>query len=162
MQPYLIGLLTARGTPFIWQGQEICQDYFVPNQGAGRVLSYRPVDFNYSYDPIGKSLIGLVRKLTKIRHAGAQFRGNDHFFFDRPESTNQGLLLFQRGAPTGPGPFSLVTLNFTDRDQTASFTFPRSGNYTEQLHGTRNLTGVAAGTPVSFTVPSNYGCIWTV
>jgi 1,4-alpha-glucan branching enzyme len=162
VQPYLIGLLTARGTPFIWQGQEICQDYFVPEKGAGRVALYRPVDFNYFYDAIGKSLIGLMRKLTKIRQAGAQFRGNDHFFFDRLEYTNQGLLVFQRGALTGSGSFSVVALNFTDQDRSASFAFPRSGNYTEQLHGTQNLMGVAAGTPVSFTVPSNYGCIWTI
>jgi maltooligosyltrehalose trehalohydrolase len=163
IQPYLIGLLTARGTPFLWQGQEFCQDYFVPEQGSGRVAIYRPVDFNYFYDPIGRSMIGLVRKLTAIRKSGAQFRGNEHFFFDEAQYTNQGLLVFQRGNPSGSGPFSVIALNFTDQDRSASFTFPRSGTYKEQLEGpARDLTGVSAGVPRTFTVPSNYGCIWTI
>jgi maltooligosyltrehalose trehalohydrolase len=161
IQPYLIGIMTARGTPFIWQGQEFCQDYYVPSNGSGRVLLYRPVDFNYFYDPIGKSLIQLVRKLSKIRHAGPELRSNEHFFHDRAEYTNQGLLVFERGNATS-GPYTLVALNFTDQDRSATFTFKRGGTYKEQLHGTRDLTGVTANTPHGFTVPSNYGCIWTL
>lgn len=55
--PYQIGLLTAIGAPLLWQGQEICQDYFVPDNGSGRVAIYRPVDFNYFYDPIGREVL---------------------------------------------------------------------------------------------------------
>jgi 1,4-alpha-glucan branching enzyme len=39
VQPYLIGLMAAKGTPLLWQGQEFCQDNFVPDRGAGRSTS---------------------------------------------------------------------------------------------------------------------------
>jgi hypothetical protein len=58
--------------------------------------------------------------------------------------------------------FSLVVVNFTDQPQTASFGFPTSGNYTEQIEGTQNLVGVVAGVGQTLTIPSNYGCIWTL
>ena len=159
VQPYLIGLLTAKGTPLLWQGQEICQDYFVPDNGSGRVAIYRPVDFNYFYDPIGRALIRLVRKLTRIRQGGAQFRGGDHFFYTDDRFVSRGLLLFHRSM--GPT-FSLVALNFTDGDQPVSFNFPVAGDYVEQVEGPQNLPGVQANVPTAITVPSNYGCIWTV
>ena len=50
VQPYLIGLLTGKGTPFLWQGQEFCQHYFIPNAGIGRVAVYRPIDANFLYN----------------------------------------------------------------------------------------------------------------
>jgi 1,4-alpha-glucan branching enzyme len=160
VQPYLIGLLTGKGTPLLWQGQEFCQDNFVPDSGDGRVAVYRPVDFNYFYDPIGKALIRLVRKLTRIRRGGAQFTAGDHFFFNDPQYVDRGLLLFSRSIPNGP--FSLVALNFTDQPISgAAFAFPKSGVFTEAIEGTQNLGQVTANVPVNLTVPSNYGCIWT-
>ena len=99
LQPYLIGLLTAKGVPFLWEGQEICQTYFVPDDGGGpraRVGVFRPVDWSNFYDPIGKTLITLVRKLASIRNGGAQFRSDNHFFFDTPFYNNAGLLVFSR------------------------------------------------------------------
>jgi hypothetical protein len=41
--------------------------------------------------------------------------------------------------------FSLVVVNFTDQQQTTSFTFPTNGNYVEQIEGTQNLNSVVAG-----------------
>jgi maltooligosyltrehalose trehalohydrolase len=58
--------------------------------------------------------------------------------------------------------FSLIIVNFTDQQQTASFAFPISGNYVEQIEGAQNLAGVVAGATQTLTIPSNYGCIWTV
>lgn len=159
-QPYLIGLLTAKGTPLLWQGQEIGQNFFVPQDGYGRILLVRPVDFNYFYDPIGKSLIRLVRRLIKLRQAGAQFRRGEHFFHNDPARYHaRGLLLFSR---QWENTFSLVALNFTDQEQTATFEFPRHGDYREELEGQRDLLGVVAGVSTTINVPSNYGCIWTL
>jgi len=53
-------------------------------------------------------------------------------------------------------------VNFTNQPQTATFTFPQSGNYVEQIEGVQNLNGVTQGVAQSFSVPSNYGCIWTI
>ena len=163
VQPYLIGLMMSKGTPLLWQGQEFCQNYFVPGQGAGRVAIYRPVDFNFFYDPIGKALIRLVRKLTRIRKNGPQFREGEHFFHNEQQYTFKGLLLFHRRISTGGRDvFSLIALNFTDQEQTAAFTFPVGGDYTEEIEQQRNLAGVIAGEERQISTPSNYGCIWTV
>jgi maltooligosyltrehalose trehalohydrolase len=55
-----------------------------------------------------------------------------------------------------------VVVNFTNQQQTTSFTFPTSGNYVEEIEGAQTLIGVVAGVAQTLTVPSNYGCIWTV
>ena len=58
--------------------------------------------------------------------------------------------------------FSLIALNFGDHEQRVPFNFPYSGNYWEELHGTENLANILAGEESWLTVPSNYGCIWTM
>jgi maltooligosyltrehalose trehalohydrolase len=161
VQPYLIALLTAKGTPLLSEGQEFCENYWIPEQiSEGRVMVYRPIRWNYFYDNDGQPIIRLVRKLTKIRRAGAQFADGDHFFYnDYSNFNSKGLLAFSRQQGST---FSLIVVNFTNQDQTASFKFPISGSYTEQIEGTRNLAGVAAGVDKGISVPSNYGCIWTI
>jgi maltooligosyltrehalose trehalohydrolase len=160
VQPYLIALLTAKGTPLLSAGQEFCENYYLFGQGYGRVMLLRPVQWNYFYDDIGRSIIRLVRKLTKIRLGGAQFRGGMHFFYNNYDQFNsKGLLAFSRQQGST---FSLVVVNFTDQPQNTSFSFPVGGNYMEQLEGQQNLQGVSANSEQPITVPSNYGCIWTV
>lgn len=160
VQPYLIALLTAKGTPLLAEGQEFCENYWVPNEGYGRVMLYRPVRWNYFYDNDGQPIIRLVRKLTKIRQGGAQFRDGSHYFYnDYANFNSKGLLAFSRQVT---GTFSLVVVNFTDQDQSTTFQFPYGGNYVEQIEGNENLTDVAAGATQAITIPSNYGCIWTL
>ena len=36
------------------------------------------------------------------------------------------------------------------------------GNYTKQIEGGQNLVGVVGALPHEMSVPSNYGCVWTV
>jgi maltooligosyltrehalose trehalohydrolase len=160
VQPYLIALLTAKGTPLLSAGQEFCEDYWLDELGYGRVMLLRPVQWNYFYDNIGRSIIALVRKLTKIRRGGVQFRGGTHFFYNNYDQFNtKGLLAFSRQQGST---FSLVVVNFTDQPQSTSFSFPIGGNYVEQLDGQQNLVGVVANAAQAITVPSNYGCVWTV
>ena len=158
LQPYLIGLFTARGVPMLWEGQEVCQSYFVPDSGGGRPYVFRPVDWAKFYDPIGRSVIRLVRKLIAIRNGGPQFRDDGYTFFDTSYYTSAGLLVFSRAAG---GKFSLVALNFTDGDVATTIMLPAAGAYVEQLDGADNLAGVSANTPIPVTIPSNYGRIWT-
>jgi maltooligosyltrehalose trehalohydrolase len=159
VQPYLIALLTAKGTPLLSEGQEFCENYWIPSSGYGRVMLYRPIRWNYFYDGDGQPIIRLVRKLTKIRSGGAQFSDGDHFFYnDAANFNSKGLLAFSRQLGNT---FSFVVVNFTDQLQTTSFTFPRIGSYVEQIEGAQNLTVVSAGAAQTITVPSNYGCIWT-
>jgi maltooligosyltrehalose trehalohydrolase len=160
VQPYLIGLFTAKGIPMLWQGQEFGENYWLPSSGLGRVMMLRPVRWDYFYDPVGKRVIALVRKLARLRRRGSQFRHGEHYFynhFDRYQS--KGILLFSRWDDSA---FSLVALNFSDVDQTVPFWFPIGGEYREELHGVDSLHGVIQLQQRWLTVPSNYGRVWTV
>jgi maltooligosyltrehalose trehalohydrolase len=165
VQPYLIGLLTSKGIPLLWQGQEFAENYWVPEEMCeGRVQFLRPTRWDYFYDFYGQATATLVRRLLAIRKARQEFRGGAHFFYNEPERyQNQGLLLFSRWT-TAPASFSLVALNFTASSQTASFWFPIAGTYTEQINGNASdlLTGVLTTQPVNLTIPSNYGRIWSI
>jgi maltooligosyltrehalose trehalohydrolase len=159
VQPYLIALMMAKGTPLLSEGQEFCENYWIPASGYGRVMLYRPVRWNYFYDNDGKPIIRLIRKLTKIRRGGTQFTDGQYYFYnDYANFNSKGLLAFSRQLGST---FSLVVVNFTDQQQTAIFSFPNSGNYIEQIEGTQNLTKVAAGAAQPLAIPSNYGCVWT-
>ncbi len=160
VQPYLIAMLTAKGTPLLAEGQEFCENYWIPETGYGRVMLYRPVRWNYFYDNDGQPIIRLIRKLTKIRRGGVQFSDGTHFFFNDYNNFNsKGLLAFSRQQGNT---FSLVVVNFTGQQQSTSFAFPIGGNYVEQIEGTQNLQSVVANALQTITIPSNYGCIWTV
>jgi hypothetical protein len=118
------------------------------------------VRWNYFYDNDGQPIIRLDRKLTKIRRGGTQFSDGQHYFYNDYNNFNsKGLLAFSRQVGST---FSLVVVNFTDQQQTTSFPFTISGNYREQIEGTQNLNGVVAGAAQPLSVPSNYGCIWTI
>jgi maltooligosyltrehalose trehalohydrolase len=150
--------MTSRGIPLLWQGQEFGENYYVPTSGWGRVMLFRPVRWDYFYDPIGKSVIWLVRCLLQIRRQ-TQFRQGAHYFYnDYGRYQSKGVLLFSRSADQS---FSLVALNFTDEAQSVPFAFPFAGDYREELHLQHNLTGLAAEEEQWLTIPSNYGCIWT-
>jgi 1,4-alpha-glucan branching enzyme len=163
VQPYLIALMTSKGIPLIWQGQELGENYYVPDGGWGRVLLFRPVRWDYFYDSIGKSMVSLTRKLVRLRRDRTEFRRGQHYFynhFDHYQSKN--VLLFSRQCGSN---FSLVALNFGDQQQSVPFTFPVGGDFQEALHGDEdgqlNLKGIASGDDLWLTVPSNYGRVWT-
>jgi 1,4-alpha-glucan branching enzyme len=161
VQPYLIALLTAKGLPMLWQGEEFCENYWLPNDGLGRTMLLRPVRWDYFYDGVGESIIGLIRKVIRLRRNNDEYRTGQHYFYnDWDRYQSKGLLLFSR---IKGNRFSLVALNFSDTDQVVPFWFPIAGNYVEQLHGNASnlLSGVAALTEVSLQVPANYGRIWS-
>ncbi|MBE9037878.1 alpha-amylase family glycosyl hydrolase [aff. Roholtiella sp. LEGE 12411] len=160
VQPYLISIFTAKGIPMLWQGQEFGENYYLPEQGFGRVMLLRPVRWDYFYDAIGNSVITLVRKLIKLRKLRSQFTEGSHFFYnnhDRYHSKN--VLLFSR---QHANQFSLVALNFGDSDQSVPFWFPIAGDYQEELHSENNLIGVPSYSEYWLNIPKNYGRIWTV
>ena len=160
VQPYLIALLTAKGIPMLWQGEEFGENYSIPEQGLGRVLMFRPVRWDYFYDPIGQDVIRLVRKLIRLRLQYAQFRHGQHYFYnDHARYQSRNVMLFSRESGNR---FSLIASNFGDHEQEVPFTFPYGGNYREELHGTHSLENILAGEETWLTIPSNYGRIWTI
>jgi 1,4-alpha-glucan branching enzyme len=167
VQPYLIGMFTAKGIPLLWQGQEFCENYYIPDMsdpdGWGRVVMFRPVRWDYFYDENGKALISLVRKLIKLRREKPQFRelrDDSYYFYDHYERyQSKNVLLFSRRDEKN---FSLVALNFGNSAQTVPFWFPMSGDYEEELHKEKNLSQVQRLEKRDLTIPSNYGRIWTL
>jgi maltooligosyltrehalose trehalohydrolase len=159
-QPYLVGLLASKGVPMLWQGQELGENYFLPDDGLGRVMVLRPMRWDYFYDEIGRRLIKLVRSLLRLRRDLPQLRSGAHFFFDDWDRyQSKGLLLFARYTSSS---YTLVALNTGDADQTVPFWFPFGGRFREELHGgALDLAGVQAWQPTNLTIPSNYGRIWT-
>lgn len=159
VQPYLIALLTAKGVPLLWQGQEFCDNQYLPEGGIGRVAILRPVRWHYFYDDIGGSTLSLVRKLIALRRRLPQFRQGSHYFLnDYDAYLSYGALLFRRSLGDA---WSLVALNFTGHDLRLPFTFTKSGRYQEELHGQDNLENIQADAQTWLTIPSNYGRIWT-
>jgi maltooligosyltrehalose trehalohydrolase len=160
VQPYLIAMFMAKGIPMLWQGQEFGENYYVPEQGWGRVLMFRPVRWDYFYDSVGKSIIALVRTLIKLRRQQPQFSNVEHFFYNHHDYyQSKNVMLFSR---TYENNFSLIALNFGDQDQNVPFFFPFSGDYREELHGSDNLKDIISGLETRLTVPSNYGRIWSL
>jgi len=160
LQPYLIALLMSKGIPMLWQGEEFAENYFLPEFGAGRVSLLRPLRWDYFYDGSGQPIVGLVRKLLRIRRERRHIRGGGYFFFNDWERYQQrGVLLFARYE--GPR-YTLVAVNTSDADETVPFWFPLAGDYHEELHGgDLDLKNVAALRQTALTVPSHYGRIWT-
>ena len=160
VQPYLIAFLLAQGIPLLWEGQELAENYFLPDDGLGRVALLRAVRWDYFYDDVGRSTIALVRALLRLRTAGAQFKRGDYYFFNQWERyASKGVLAYARWTPQA---YSLVVVNTSDQDQWVPFWFPIAGDYREELHGgALNLQGVAALTETWLRIPSNYGRVWT-
>jgi 1,4-alpha-glucan branching enzyme len=163
LQPYLIGTLLARGVPLLWQGQELTENYWLPDQGRGRVALLRPMRWQYFYDDIGRATLKLVRRLLRVRRSRAELRAGEVYFFNDPQRyQNRGLLLFARWQGSS---YTLVALNMTGQQQWAPFWFPIAGNYAEQLHGGQepqlNLNGVAALQETWLAIPPNYGRVWS-
>jgi len=160
LQPYLIALMMSKGIPMLWQGEEFCENYFLPDVGEGRVGLLRPLRWDYFYDLPGQGLIRLVRALTRIRQRLAHVRSGAYFFFNHWERyQSKGLLLFARYSGQQ---YTLVAVNTSGVEQTAPFWFPAGGDYSEELHGGAfDLHDIPRLEEVQLTIPSYYGRIWT-
>jgi 1,4-alpha-glucan branching enzyme len=159
VQPYLIALFTARGIPMLWQGQELAADNVVPDRGFARIGVLRPMPWELFYDEYGRGVLQLVRKLTRLRRAHAQFQTGAHYFHnDWPAYQSKGALLFSRYTAQR---LSLVALNFSDQDVWVPFAFDRSGSAVEMLHGQDNFQATA-GEQRWLHVPRHNGRIWTL
>ena len=160
LQPYLIAILMSKGQPMLWQGEELGENYFLPEFGAGRVGLLRALRWDLFYDTPGQQLVNLVRKLVWIRKNRSHIcQGAYYFFNDWDRYLSKGVLLFSRYA--GPA-YTLVAINIGNVEQTVPFWFPIRGNYVEELHGGFfNLSGIVALQEQPLVVPSYYGRIWT-
>lgn len=160
LQPYLIALLMSKGIPMLWQGEEFAENYYLPEEGKGRVGLLRPLRWDMFYDTPGKQVVHLMRKLCRIRRNRQHMRSGEYYFFDNWERyQRKGVLLFARYQGAA---YSLIAVNTGDTEQTVPFWFPLGGDYIEELEGGNlGLTGVVSLQETQITIPSYYGRIWT-
>ncbi len=158
LQPFVIGLMLARGIPMIWQGQEIVENYDVPGSGPARIGTLRPVRWERFYDNVGQSMISLFRRLIALRKKEPVFRHGDYYFHNNWDQHQwRGLLLFERHYENQS---ALVALNFSEHNHKVDFTFINAGDYEEQLHNQDNLPAVTAGSTRTLEIPPHYGRVW--
>jgi 1,4-alpha-glucan branching enzyme len=156
VQPYLIALLTAKGVPLLFQGQELAEDFTLPGNGLGRISLLRPVNWDYFYDDPGRATITLVRTLLRLRGRRSELRSGAHWYVADERHQDRGVMVVIRTA--GPR-VSVVAANFTGADADVEITFPAAGTWHEELNGSGLST---TGQPVTVSVPSNYGRVWTI
>lgn len=161
LQPYYIALFSAKGIPMLWMGQEIAENYYVPEGLAlGRVKLFRPIRWDYYFDNYGSNIFSLIQKMLYIRKKNIHFRRGDYRFYDNYLLyQDNNIIMFSRYDKNF---FSLIAVNFDDSDHNVPFEFPYKGNYNEELNGEDNLVDVKKGEKRILNIPSNYGKIWTI
>jgi 1,4-alpha-glucan branching enzyme len=151
LRPYLIALLTAKGIPLLWQGQEFCENYWLPSGGVGRPHFPRPLRWELMYTVPGQQLLRLVRQLLRIRRLRTELRRGEHFVYS--DYTQKGILIVRRG--NTPPDVTVVALNFTAREVTVPFTYPAPGLWIDAL-----VTGggdMLDSATEEISIPRNFG-----
>lgn len=172
LQPHAIALYTLQGIPMLWQGQELADDYILPNTGLDRVHLERVTHWAYFYDSYGQPLISLYRRLGNLRRGVRALRSRSSFYYNQQSLQGTQVLIYSRHAVadgTNAESWALVLLNFADSNSTVSAPFPAAGTWREMLDDSpRAAQGTAPllvtintdGAQTNITVPSNYGQVW--
>src|SRR5262249_24590936 len=167
LQPFAIALLSCRGVPMLWEGEEFAENYAIAGGGALRISFLRGMHWEYFYDNDGSPLVRVYRRMGKLRRALPALRSRDCFYFNIQSRPADGLVAFQRRASVGQGQqIALVVLNFSDQDRTLTLRAPVSGTYREMLDRLNrggaelDLVAASANDPLAISVPSNYGRIF--
>ena len=154
----------------LWQGQEFADNYVVASGGNARVSVTRDVHWEYFYDPAGRSLVRLYRRLGRMRRTHRSFTRGDFYYHNEVSDPGARAIVYHRSVSAGdgaPAETAVVALNFSDQARTLDVPFPRAGTYRELLDADQRPPGqpfevVAAhdGERHTLTVPSNYGLIF--
>ena len=167
-QPFAIALLTAKGIPMLWQGQELGENWGLPGgTDVRRILYERPVHWEYFYDPIGKALVRLYRILGMLRHRyPALGSRSDLSYEDNADHRRNGLVVYRRQTHAGadrPGEILIVVLNFRDDAQEVEVAFPLAGRWGDAIDAGEphalTIDVLQPGDRHAVLVPSNYGVV---
>ena len=163
LQPFVIALYTAQGTPMLWQGQEFADNYVLPPGGDLRIHFRRNVHWEYFYDDAGAALVRLYRIMAALRRDCPALRSRQSAYDRAHSRPADGVVVYSRSADTGQ--VAVVLLNFSDRDQSVTIPFPAAGTYRERVDADSraapyDLTIGSTDQIVGITVPSNYGYVF--
>ena len=170
LQPFAIALLSSRGVPMLWEGEELAENYLVAGSGAMRISVLRGMHWEYFYDEPGNALVRVYRRMGKLRRALPALRGPNFFYYNVESRPGEGLIAFRRSSAAGNGvaqQHALVVLNFSDQPRRITLSAPSAGRYREMLDrlnrapgNERELVAAQAGDPLVIEVPSNYGQVF--
>jgi maltooligosyltrehalose trehalohydrolase len=170
LQPYAIALLSSKGVPMLWEGEEFAENYAVANAGALRISFLRGMHWEYFYDESGTSLVRVYRRMGKLRRALPCLRSRNFFFYNVESRPSEGVIAFRRQAVIGnghPDQIALVVLNFSDSQKSIVPAAPAAGTFREMLDrlnrapGTElEHTAASAGDALTLQIPSNYGQVF--
>lgn len=163
-QPAAITLLTSPGTPMIHNGQEFGEDYWLPNEGPGRVQP-RPLRWASrapgSGDFAGERLYDVYRRLIRLRRDHPALRSANFFPypFNHPDGygafPETGVVVYHRWDEQER---FIIAVNYSDFDRSVDIPFPTNGPWQDLLNGqTVTVAGWRLG---SYRVPSNWGAIF--
>src|SRR5262249_52529286 len=82
LQPFAIALLSSRGVPMLWEGEEFAENYAIAGGGALRISFLRGMHWEYFYDNDGSPLVRVYRRMGKLRRALPALRSRDFFYFN--------------------------------------------------------------------------------
>jgi len=179
-QPYVIALYTSTAVPLVQNGQEFGEDHWIPenDEGTGRRVVPRALQWKYANDSIGKKLLQLYTKLAAIRTTYEILRigaFEPNYWEEWQTQFNpdglgidcakQVMIYCRSGLDTGTNQqqIFIIVLNFSDTDQPVSVRFPQNGVWIDLLS---NYTGGLVWHPqiqnnqLNFTVGSNWGHIF--
>lgn len=173
-QPYAIALFTSTATPMVANGQEFGQDRFLPenDQGTGRRVLPRALQWKLSEDTIGSRLLALYGALATMRLDHPALRSANIYPspWDEWQTTfnpsgvgidvARQLAIYHRWAALGNGTFEtiVVVLNFSDIDQLVNVPFPIDGQWTDLLAGfVGSWSATVGGGRLDVTVGSHWG-----
>jgi 1,4-alpha-glucan branching enzyme len=170
LQPFAIALLSSRGVPMLWEGEELAENYEVAGGGNLRISFLRGMHWEYFYDEAGSALVRVYRRMGKLRRALPALRGPAFFYYNVQSRPPEGLIAIRRSAPGSggsPEQHALVILNFSNAERTVTLPAPRAGTYREMLDRLNRpagseleLTAAAEGDGLLITVPSHYGRVF--
>ena len=169
LQPLAIALLTCQGIPMLWEGEEFCDNYNLPDSGAARVDLRRDTDWPFFYDELGNPLVSLYRRAGQLRRATRALHSRESFFYWQQSLVGNRIIAYHRHAPAGaagPEQYAMVILNFSGTSDKIRIPFPKAGPWTEMLDQTiappQVITVATAGDLQTVTVPSNYGYVFVL
>jgi maltooligosyltrehalose trehalohydrolase len=164
LQPFAIALYTSQGTPMLWQGQEFAENYYLPDQGNGRICFRRDVHWEHFYDDFGVPLVRLYRILGTLRQTCPALRSQESFYYNAQSRPRDGVVAYRRQS-TAAEQIAMVFLNFSDEEQSIAVPFPEPGIYREMIDEDIRSTPleISVSSPNQFMtvdVPSHYGYIF--
>lgn len=163
-QPAAIALFTVSGAPMIHNGQEFGEQYWMPEDGPGRVEP-RPLRWDRADNVAGLALGDLYRRLIEIRKAHPSLR-TTNFYPDGPPDEGygvdpeRGLVVFHRWGEGNGGKLErfIVVLNFSPFPHRVDVPFTLEGRWDDLLNG--HSVEVEDFRLRHHLVPSHWGEIW--